>query len=81
MEWNTKTVGRCLTEYTKPGYDELVKNYTAFCVSGQDVDIYVNVSQATFVHSKPVCGYGELMYGVNEDGSLDLLKMIVDSSD
>ena len=81
MNFNSKTIGRCLTEYTVINYEELVSSFNKFATVSQFSGDIKSVDKASKVSDRPVCGYGEIMYGVNEDGSLTKLKMIVDSSD
>lgn len=84
----SRNVGRCVTEYKREDYDQIVGTFT---------EGYVTVSQFTYPQPKdlsqakfgttasrmkqPRCSIGEVLYGINNDGTLTELKSIIDSSD
>lgn len=82
MKFNSVTIGHCLTEYTVEDYDNLVKNYKKFGFAAPYKNPAMGIRPEILrTDDSPICFDGEIMYGINEDGSLTKLKMIVDSSD
>ncbi len=87
MEFHSKTVGNCLTEYTHPHYEILVKQFNKFYLISQfdyTPNLEYPVKSATWqpkILDKPKCGYGEVLYGIDEKNQLVKLKAIIDSSD
>jgi|WetSurMetagenome_2_1015567.scaffolds.fasta_scaffold263858_3 hypothetical protein len=81
MEWNSRNLGRCLTEYTKPDYEEKILQYKNFGFSSQFMAQATSIESLIRVSHEPICHIGETMYGIDDNNNLELLKMIVDSSD
>jgi len=73
-----KTIGKCLTEYTHPMYDELVKECTGFVITPLEARSHSGYP----IVFEPKCGIMECCYGLlpNTDDVVKL-KYIIDSSD
>lgn len=82
MSFIEKKLRMCLTEYRHSEYDELVKSYNKFLTVSQfdSAPNWVGEDDPRLI-AEPKCGYGEVMYGVNEHGNLFKLLSIIDSSD
>lgn len=84
-----KTVGRCLTEYTRSNYNDIVNNYAKFVLVSQFDKKPNNITDLDFKEgygypkqfNEPVCHTGTILFGVECNGSLTELKSIIDSSD
>ena len=89
MKMVSRNVGRCVTEYKREDFTQIVGTFS---------DGYVTVSQFTHPQPKdlsqvkfgsygtdrkkePRCSIGEILYGINPDGTLTELMSIIDSSD
>lgn len=87
MKIVSRNIGRCLTEYKREDYDQIVKNYAEFIMISQFIHPKPKTLDEALVdrHSRlrptPQCGYGEHMFGVEKDGTLTELISIIDSSD
>jgi hypothetical protein len=85
--YTTATVGRNLYETKLIEYDLVVPKCVLFFVVSQfrsvagmklaDIEQLGITTQST----PPNCGYGQKLYGVFQDGTILLLKEIIDSSD
>lgn len=71
------TIGKCLTEYKHPMYDELVKECVGFVTTPLD-----SKPNGHPIRFEPKCGIMECCYGLlpNTDDVVKL-KYIIDSSD
>lgn len=84
-----KNIGRCLTEYKIDVYDKIISNYDRFVVVSQFDPTPAHMDDLDFKegygfpkqHNEPALGYGQVLFGVEEDGKLTKLKSIIDSSD
>ena len=82
MDKVTRTVGRCLTETKRKDFDEAVKKFGEFVHASQLSQQPKHVSEVGGALSdNPRIFTGEILYGVEEDGSLTWLGQIIDSSD
>jgi hypothetical protein len=89
MKMVSRNVGRCVTEYKREDFAQIVSTFK---------EGYVTVSQFTHPqpkelgqvkfgsygtdrHKEPRCSIGEHLYGINDDGTLTELMSIIDSSD
>ncbi len=87
--WKSRTLGRCLTEYTRRDFSDIVSGYTKFVTISQFSDTPKHIDNLNFQKSydfprqstEPKLGYGQILFGVEEDGTLTKLKSIIDSSD
>lgn len=83
----TETVGKCLTKRTIENYDELIQKYVRFIyfsqfargISWRTTEIPDNVELRVEAH--PVLKTGEIMFGMESDGTIKWLGEIIDSSD
>lgn len=71
-----KTIGRCLTEYSHPCFDELVQKCTGFITTSLGGSI-----EGKQIRLEPRCGAMEELYGMLKNSDKVLLKYIIDSSD
>lgn len=84
-----KNIGRCLTEYKIDVYDQIIDDYDRFVVISQFDSIPKHINDLDFKegygfpkqHNEPVLGHGQILFGVEVDGTLTKLKSIIDSSD
>jgi len=84
----SRNVGRCLTEYKREDFDQIVETFKEGFVV---VDQFTypqpkNLSEVKFGTSggrtkQHRCSIGQILYGINEDGTLTELMSIIDSSD
>lgn len=87
--FESRNVGKCLTEYIRRDYADVIGKYNRFVVISQFDSTPSHIDECDFKegygypkqHNEPFCGYGNIMFGVEEDGTLTKLKSIIDSSD
>lgn len=85
----SRNVGRCLTEYVRRDFADVVGNYQRFVVISQFDETPNHIDELDFPEgygypkqfNEPKLGYGQILFGVEEDGTLTKLKSIIDSSD
>lgn len=83
----SRVIGKCLVEYKREDYADLVKMGTLFFTVSQDrnVDHFtlekVQDSGFRLFNEPPVCGYGQKVYAVMPDSTIVKLMEIIDSSD
>jgi hypothetical protein len=88
MKMISRNRGRCVTEYKREDYDQVVGTFKeGFVTVSQFVHPQPkDLSQVKFGTSgsrmkQPRCSIGEIQYGINDDGTLTELMSIIDSSD
>lgn len=83
IQWEEIKRGRCLTEYRRKDYDEAIKGFGEFVVVSQfdPTPCHINDVPVERLTSQDKISFGEILYGVNPDGTLEKLKSIIDSSD
>ena len=83
--FTSKTVGRCLTQYIRKDYEQIVNSFKVFVIISQFEAIPSSLEEAIYGQRKilkvPNYSIGERLFGANEDGSLEELASIIDSSD
>lgn len=85
----SRNVGRCLTEYVRRDFADVVGKYQRFVVISQFDKTPGHINELDFPEgygypkqfNEPKLGYGQILFGVEEDGTLTKLKSIIDSSD
>lgn len=88
-DFTERKIGKCLTEYKRNDFDNLVAKYNQFLMisqfdsTPQNVnDVYPNSSLfGPQLLDEPKCQIGYILFGVAEDGSLTKLIAKIDSSD
>lgn len=87
MQYESKSIGRCLTEYKLKDFDAVVSKCKLFFavpqyrnVDGFDLFRIEELNIKT-TNEMPRCGHGQKVYGVLEDRTIVRLVEIVDSSD
>ncbi len=84
-----KNIGRCLTEYTHINYQKMIGNFKRFITISQfdatpehinELVVALREGRVTKV-TEPTLSYGQILFGVEKDGTLTKLKSIIDSSD
>jgi hypothetical protein len=85
MKMVSKTIGRCVSEYKREDFDQVVKNYTKFYSVSQftynkptSVSMLDGYAQPL---NEPRISIGNILFGVEQDGSLTELVYLIDSSD
>lgn len=85
MKIISRNIGRYVTEYKREDFDQIIKNYTKFYSVSQftynkpeTVSMLDGYAQPL---TEPKCRIGEILYGVEADGSLTHLMSLIDSSD
>lgn len=82
MKTVSRTVGRCLTETKREDFDTAAAKFAEFVHVSQFSQQPKHVSEVGGALSdSPRIFTGEILYGVEEDGSLTWLGQIIDSSD
>jgi len=82
MERISRTVGRCLTETKRSDFDAVVTRFAEFVRIGQDSRQPKHVSEISGpLSDKSFIGSGNILYGVEQDGTLTWLGQVIDSSD
>lgn len=82
MERISRTVGRCLTETKRKDFSDAIKKFGEFARISQFEQQPKHVSEVDQTLTDwPTLHIGEILYGIEQDGSLTWLGEIIDSSD
>lgn len=81
-----ENIGRNLTKTVRHDYDDVVARFSHFAHFSQfsNVDFQTKTIPSKVdvrIEKSPAIGIGEIVFGVNHDGSIEWLGEIVDSSD
>ena len=90
--YKSRNVGRCLTEYKREDYDEVVKKCTKFFQKSQfDKNHEGSLASDLFSYSEihkmpmvpPKCHYGSILYGILDEENPKIIQLmsVIDSSD
>ena len=82
----TETVGRCLTKTVRSDFDSVVVKFKQFAHFSQFSGVGFKTKTIppqveVRIETSPMIRPGEVVFGINLDGSLEWLGEIVDSSD
>ena len=83
----SRTVGNCLTENKRDDYDTVVTQFTRFISFSQFVrpqPTSLDLSGTGWepsIRTEPRCSAGDILYGLQDDGTLVFLMSVIDSSD
>jgi len=88
MKMISTEIGRCLTQYKRADYEQVVLKYSEFVKIAQDVTTKpTHISNVNFAMNyaqklvEPLCNHGELLFGIEQNGDLTLLMSVIDSTD
>ncbi len=86
MKMISREVGRCLTEYKRPDFDQIVADSLWFytCSQERNLDSWTldEFLQSQIKELKePKCGYGMRLYAVLSNRTVVKLMEVIDSSD
>jgi hypothetical protein len=73
----SRSVGKNLTEYTHKDYFNIINTFVRY-VRYSQFDTSMRVG---YYSDTPICGAGEILFGVDALGRTVKLKAIIDSSD
>ena len=77
-----RKLAKCLTEYKRGDYSTVINKFNKFVTISQYSSIPMNVNETQLIlNDKPDCGWGEILFGVDDNGNLIELMSIIDSSD
>mgnify|MGYP005841973015 CR=1 FL=1 len=82
----TETVGKCLTRTIRSDYKDVVVKFRQFAHFSQFSGVNFKTRQIPLqtevrIETSPAIKPGEVVFGINLDGSLEWLGEIIDSSD
>ena len=80
MGWNTKNVGKCLTERVHVEFSNLIKIADRFAMVSQFSTQPKTIEDVSEWISEPKCHTGSFLYA-DINGKLIEIKSIIDSSD
>ncbi len=82
----TEVLGRCLTKTVRVDFEDSLKKFKQFAHFSQFSGVNSKTTKIpdfveVRIETSPALRTGEVMFGVNPDGSLEWLGEIIDSSD